>query len=400
MFRPLLIAALALLPHAGEAAVWKTTRHWDAEWENRYSAWVQSSWKLDTFRNKKSPYYGIYPDCADTVYAMRAIFASQNGLPFAVVDPSTSRSTITNEISKFDKHPEGPKRVTAYLNWLFGVLGTITRPADTYPVALKRSTVRAGGLMLAKESKHSYTIKALRDTGVPVLYYSTQANRGNLKERSWPSVGYLFSKGIKQPSGIRDFRLPQDLLKPVWEVPGYSDEQYKIAQNRWVPTVQARLAARNETAEEAIRRQMDDVCQLVTTRIDLVNEAAQKLAQIGNRCMNAQEFDDFSTPSRDGQTKAAFDDLSITLKDALKKNERLDATLREQVTNLFAGSAREEAGAQYCAVNYGSGKSMSLGEFRRRLFTGKISSNPNDPSAVRWGDVQGPSDRAKRCPVY
>jgi len=400
MLAKTLIALTLLMPTLSHAAVWETTRRWDAAWENRYAEWVQTNWKVDIFQNKKSPYYGLYPDCADTVYSMRAIFASQNGLPFAVTDPSTQKSTITNSISKFDAKPAGAKRVTAYLNWLYGVLGTITLPADTYPVAINRDAVHAGGLMLAKESKHSYTVKSVRETGVPVLVYSTQANRGDLKVRSWPSVGYLFSKGIKQPSGFRYFRYPEDLLKPVWEVPGYSDEQYKAPAAKWVNVMQAKLANRSESANEALRRQMDDACQLITTRIELVNEALGKMKQVGNRCFNAQEYDDFSTPSRDGQTKAAFEDLSATFKKAQGRNEAIDPALREQLANLFAGSAGEEAGAQFCPVAYGRGKTISIGELRRRLYAGLLSANPNDPLAVRWGETKGPSEHAKGCPVY
>lgn len=400
MLKKTLILVSILMPTLSHAAVWDTTRRWDAGWEKRYQEWVQTSWKVDIFQNKKSPYFGLYPDCADTVYSMRAIFASQNGLPFAVVDPSTQKGILTNDVKKFDKVAAGPKRVTAYLNWLYGVLGTVTLPADTYPVAINRESVHAGGLMLAKESKHSYTVKSIRETGVPVLVYSTQANRGDLKVRSWPSVGYLFSKGIKQPSGFRFFRYPEDLLKPVWEVPGYSDEQYKAPANKWVAVMQAKLANRKESADEALRRQLDDACQLITTRVELVNEALAKIKQIGDRCFNAQEYDDFSTPSRDGQTKAAFEDLSATLKKALGNNEAIEPGLKEQLQNVFADNAADEKGQQYCPVNYARGKTISLGELRRRLYRGMLSANPNDPLGVRWGETKGPSERAKRCPIY
>lgn len=400
MLKLALILASLVTPALSHAAVWETTRRWDGEWEKRYQAWVQTNWKVDIFQNKQSPYFGLYPDCADTVYSMRAIFASQNGLPFAVVDPSTQKTKLTNDIRKFDNVAAGPKRVTAFLKWIFGVLGTITLPNDTYPVAINRNTVAAGGLMLAKESKHSYTIKGIRETGVPTLIYSTQANRGDLKVRSWPSVGYLFSQGIKQPSGFRFFRYPEDLLRPVWEVPGYSEEQYATAAGKWVAAMQAKLARRKESANEALHRQMEDACQLLTTRVDLVNEAVEKMKAIGDRCFNAQEYDDFSTPSRDGQTKAAFEDLRLTLKNALGNNEPIDPTLREQLQNVFADKASGEKGAQFCSLTYAKGKTATLGELRRRLFTGMMSANPNDPLAYRWGELKGPSDRAKRCPVY
>lgn len=398
MLRSLLLLFFFLTGSVTQAAVWPTTSQWNGDWERRYEEWVKASFRTDIFRNAQSPFRGLYPDCADTVYSMRAIFASQNGLPFAFVDPSTQRTLISNEIQKFDALPAGAPRVAAFLKWTFGILGTSTLQNDTYPVAISRRTVRAGGLMLAKESKHSYIIKKLNETGVPVLYYSTQANTGDLKVRSWPSVSYLFSQGIKEPSGIRDFRLPEDLLRPVWEVPGYSNEQYLVGPNQWVGTMQSRLALRQESWDEIFARLLGDVCQLAETRVELVNNAQRKLNQIGDRCLTAAEFDDLSTPSRDHQAKLAFTELANAYQRARKKNVALPRVLSEQLANIFAPSASREAGAQYCPVKYG--RTISLGEFRRRLFGGLISSNPNDPLPVRWGEQPGPSERAQRCPSF
>ncbi len=393
----LTLLLFALIPSA-QAAVWETRNQWNPSWEERYENWVQKEWRVDIFTSSRSPYYGLSPDCADTVYSMRAIFAFENGLPFAFVDPSTQRTVISNEIRKFDEVPQGAQRVVRFLKWTYDILSTSSLPNDTYPVAISRDTVRAGGLLLAKESKHSYTIKKLNETGVPTLIYSTQANTGDLKVRSWPSVGYLFSQGIKQPSGIRDFRKQEDLLKPVWEVPGYSDEQYQVGANRWVQTMQSKLALRTESASELMERLMEDVCQLAQTRVELVAEAQRKIKSVGDRCFNAAEYDDLSTPSRDGQLKAAFQDLSAGYARVIKKNQKLSREMAEQLSNIFAKSARDEAGSQYCVVKYG--RKISLGELRRRIEANLISSNPNDTLEVRWGEEKGPSERAKRCPTY
>jgi hypothetical protein len=215
---------------------------------------------------------------------------------------------------------------------------------------------------------------------------------------SWPSVSYLFSQGIKEPSGIRDFRLPEDLLKPVWQVPGYSGEQYEVPANKWTSTIQSRLALRNESSVEALERAMDDLCQLSTFRVQVVNEAMKKLDQIGERCLTATEFDDLSTPSRDNQNRQAFQELAILYNRAIKKGEKLPPLLAEQLANIHASRASQERGAQFCALNYG--RTISLGELRRRFAAGMISSNPNDTLEVRWGEVRGPSDRAARCPFY
>jgi hypothetical protein len=396
-----LFFAIALLSSTpAQSAVWETLESWSPSWEARYEAWVKKEWRVDIFRNPKSPYKGPYPDCADTVYSMRAIFASQNGLPFAVVDPSNSRSAISNNISKFDHIEPGPKRLNAFLVWLYDILGTASLPADTYPVAITRQTVKAGGLLLAKESKHSYTIKEIKETGVPTLYYSTQGNTGDLKVRAWPSTSYLFAAGIKEPSGIRFFRYPEDLRKAVWQVPGYSQEQYQVSAEKWTATMQKKLALKEETSEQALRRLMADVCQLVTTRVDLVYEAEKKQAQINHACMNAKDYDDLSTPSRDGQIKAALHDLQEMYQSLAANESSLPEQLREELANIFAASASQERGAQYCAIKYRETPLLSLGEFRRSLLNGLVSHNPNDPAAKRWGDSAVSSDHAKNCPTY
>jgi hypothetical protein len=380
------------------AAVWETKSEWNSKWESAYEDWVKSSWRVDIFTNPRSPYYGLNPDCADTVYSMRAIFSFENGLPFAFVDPSTQRTIISNQIRKFDSTPEGSGRFLKFLSWSYDILATSTLPNDSYPVAISRETVRSGGFLLAKESKHSYTIKKVSETGVPVLIYSTQANTGDLKIRSWPSVGYLFSAGIKEPSGIRNFRKIEDLLRPVWEVAGYSNEQYQVKAERWVSTMQAKLALRTESAPELLKRLMEDVCQLAQTRVELVAEAQRRIRQVGDRCFTAAEFDDLSTPSRDGQTKAAFQDLSKAYKRALKKEAKLPREMAEQLANIFSDSMSRETSLQYCSINYG--RTTSLGELRRRFEADLISSNPNDTLEIRWGEDLGPSKRAKRCPSY
>lgn len=394
------VVSKGLAPGSTTAAVWETTNRWDENWEARYQQWVTTNWVTDIFTNPGSPYRGLLPDCADAVYSMRAIFASQNGLPFAVIDPSTRKTVLSNSATKFKSYQQGPERVTAFLFWLYDILGTTTLEEDSIPIAINRQTFHPGGFMLAKESKHSYTIKKLRDNGVPTLYYSTQANDGTLLVRSWPSEGFLFSEGIKNPSGIRYYRLPEDLLKPEWEVAGYSDEQYKFPAGHWIGTVQRLLQVRNETMSEELKRHMEDICQLVSTRVGLVAKADDWIQQNGNQCMGAQDYDDLSTPSRDRQMIQAYNDLTDSYTKALSQRASLPRELTEQVANIFAPSASKEKGAQFCRFNYANGRSMTLGEWRRRLAAGRYSSNPNEPNTIRWGDQRGPSGHANSCPQY
>lgn len=394
------VVSKGLAPGSTTAAVWAVRNQWDDSWEEKYKKWVATSWKVDIFTNPDSPYHGLLPDCADAVYSMRAIFASQNGLPFAVVDPSTMRTTISNATTKFKSYREGADRVTAFLFYLYDVMGTTTLPNDSIPIAINRDTIHPGGFLLAKESKHSYTIKSLRDTGVPTLYYSTQANDGTLLVRSWPSVGFLFSEGIKGPSGFRYYRLPEDLFKPEWQVAGYSDDQYKVEARTWIRDAQAALSLRGEQADEELKRHMEDVCSLVKTRVLMVSKAYDWQQANNDACMDAQSYDDLSTPSRDKQLKDAYNELATSFTRIVNEGTKLPTKLNQQMVNIFAKERKKEKGSTFCDFEYMQGSSMSLGEFRRRLFGGRISSNPNEPYTVRWGAARGPTEKATGCPEY
>jgi hypothetical protein len=72
----------------------------------------------------------------------------------------------------------------------------------------------------------------------------------------------------------------------------------------------------------------------------------------------------------------------------------------QAVADIFAAALRAEGGSGYCVINYAAGRSITLGEFRRRLDAGWISGNPNDPLTIRWGEEAGPSPKAQRCPKY
>ena len=68
------------------------------------------------FNDPKSPYYGISTDCADTAYALRAIFAFENKLPFAITNPSGNRGaslSLNNKSKKFDSAGPENKRPAA-----------------------------------------------------------------------------------------------------------------------------------------------------------------------------------------------------------------------------------------------------------------------------------------------
>ncbi|MCK6595573.1 MAG: hypothetical protein L6Q33_10260, partial [Bacteriovoracaceae bacterium] len=92
----IMLLMVFVFPTKINAVIWEDTRSWTLADEENFSAWMQSPAVNETmFTDSKSRYYGVNTDCADTAYAFRAIFAFENGLPFAITNPSGSRSGKT-----------------------------------------------------------------------------------------------------------------------------------------------------------------------------------------------------------------------------------------------------------------------------------------------------------------
>lgn len=408
------------------ADVWTATQEWSPAWEQAYSQWVKSEWNVDFFARKtlpngqKNPYHGLRVDCADTVYSMRLIFAYENKLPFVVQDPTTTNATISNRMGRWDGKNE-IERVRQFLYYIYNMMSTRSLANDTYPVAISNEAIRAGTLIkTTAKNHHSWTVKDILPIGVPWLVYNSVLGAGTsltLKQRqSWPNPDWVF-EGDATPAGtagFRAFRNPEYINKPVWTVPGYSEEQYRIPLAQWNATLQKRLALRQETDSQLTSRLLKGICDGAVDRINSVNEGLQFLKTFKNKCMDYPNYDNFSTPSRD---RRIFDDL-ISLRQAYKaiqlKNQGrdLDSNLKAQLNKIFPAilkTTSEEARlmvaqgnsqASLCAINYAPGKTIDLAEFKRRMFLGHLSNNPHDNLEQRWGEVSEPSNRAKNCPSW
>lgn len=422
MIRSILIAALLLVGNTAQAAVWTEVNQWSQAYEDRFAEWVKAEWRTDFFSRKNlpngqsNPYYGLRVDCADTVYSMRIIFAYENRLPFVAQDPTASGKTISNKMSRWDGQSE-INRVRNFLWYIYGVMSTRSLPNDTYPVAISRNTIRPGSLLAtSKKNHHSWTIKEILPIGVPYLVYNSVvgANSGfGLQERqSWPNPDWVFEGDFSPSSGagFRYWRPASSLNKPVWQVPGYSEEQFKVPLNKWVRHMQSRLALRQETDEQLINRLMQTSCVGFKDRVTSVNEGLDFLKK-NPKCMPYATYDTYSTPNRD---RRIFDDI-MSLRRAYKEilqingGNQLSPALKNQLNKVFPyislSAAQETArmqtqgttAASVCVVNYLPGRSMDLAEFKRRLFLGQISNNPHDSGEYRWGEVRGPLQRARSC---
>jgi hypothetical protein len=417
------LALITLLTISSQAAVWPTVHQWSPEMEQRYTEWVRQNWNINIFANptqrngQKNPYYGLRVDCADTVYSMRIIFSYENGLPFVVNDPSSSGKTLSSEMSRWDSQDQ-TSRIRNFLNYMYDNLSTHTLPNDTYPVAITPEAVHAGGLMMTVAlNHHSWSLQDVTAIGVPHLIFNSVIGSGTsvvLQERtSWPNPDWVF-EGNQTPAGNAGFRYwkpIQYLTTPNWQVPGYSEEQYIVRLVKWNDFGQNRLAVRKETDPAMMSRLMGVACDGAQSRVNVVRDAVAYVAKTGGACMTYDTYDNYSTPARD---QRVFDDIMAlrrSYRNILKANggNQLSQAVKDQLNKLYPFimdaavnetrkmAAQGVTAASVCPMDYVAGKRIDLAEFKRRIFAGLMSSNPLDDMQYRWGEVRGPSSRAKAC---
>lgn len=406
-----------------EAAVWSDVNQWSPAWEERFAEWVRTSWQVDFFsraslsNGQSNPYAGLRLDCADTVYSMRIIFSYENKLPFVVQDPTASGKTLSNKMSRWDGQSE-TSRIRNFLNFMYQTLSTRSLPNDTYPTAISREAIHSGSLiMTVAKNHHSWSVKEMLPIGVPYLVFNSTVGAGTgagLQQRqSWPNPEWVFEEDFSAAgnAGFRYWRPAAYINQPVWKVPGYSEEQYHIPLNKWVRTVQSKLALRQETDTQLLTRMMKTTCENLTGRVSAVNDGLSYLKGNSNKCMDYATYDIYSTPNRDQRSFDDFVALRRAYREILQANggNQLTAELKMQLAKIYPNITESSLSetqkmqpsainsASLCVTEYLPGKQMDVAEFKRRIYAGLISNNPHDDGAYRWGDLPGPSQRAKSC---
>jgi hypothetical protein len=248
-------------------------------------------------------------------------------------------------------------------------------------------------------SHHSWTIKYISDTGIPFLIFSSRPAKTVLFTRyEYPTTGFTFPNGLnpETEAGFLAFRQPQDLLKPVWDVPGYSLEQYDIPIKKWAKTVQNILKLADESFDEIVVRQLNSICDGARDRVIYVNDAIKYMNQV-HRCFDAVEYDDMSSPSRDARLFGSINDLRATYANLSKKNllSKLSGKVLNELQQVVEG-----ADGDYCLVKISSKTTITLNDIIQGFDRGWISSNPHDSLAARWGLTDEHSELALSCPVY
>jgi hypothetical protein len=401
MFQRIFFIVLALhffTLSTARADVWKDEREWEAKDEADYVKWVSSdSFNRRIFVEPTSPYVNLPTDCADVVYAARIIFAFEHKLNFrsynsAKEDGPFWKRTISNNSNLFDKYPEGPQRVKAFITYLGKYSDTkFLASEDSYPVALK--DIKAGDFYITEQPfgdttiRHTYLIKKVYASGIFDLYYSTLPYmvRELKVHRGLPLFGFS-----SEPFGFRRFKAPFELNMTEAELPSFSLEQFDFVKKVGSDNVLAEISKKIRTEEEGLQGRLDrligNLCRSMDDRIEAISEAQRFLKTVNGRCVSAAEFDNYSTPVKDQRIKSQIDVLS-QFWGAVVSQKRTAEFSKEKVaamnflTGLPNGNAVEHKKlcADYPQVP------VTVKQYKDLFEAGKISSHPNDTVELRWG---------------
>jgi len=382
------------------AAVWVSgNNYWNGAWEVKYQTWVRENWKPDFFLSKTKPqYYGIPHDCADAIYLMRATFAYENKLPFKVHNSvsKTKGQYLSNTMTNWDKLPED-QRFKAFAAYMNDRVGTRSLPNDSFPIALAQ--IKAGDLYV-EPGTHSYAMTGITETGIPAIMSSTTPASPKMMIQLYSFPFFIPHDSVGMSDGYRRFKWPRNIDKPSQQQPGFSNEQYVLAQKvglNYIPFTDAiakKLRRREEPLEEKTMRLLHSLCSFAKERVNYVNDGlafTTRLKSQGKRsCLTAAEYDQYSTPSRDKRLKRFFEEVrTIAYAGGSLTEDQVNAQVLARSifhSDLPDGILKELD--NFCGLAIypnDNSKHINLRNLWEAFEANKISSDPHAPFVNRWG---------------
>ena len=404
-----------------KAAIWKSTNQWSDTWESKYSQWFASEKvKINIFSDRKSPYFGLWGDCADTIYYLRAIFSHKHNLPFAIIHPlKKSPTLLSNENNSFDHLPK-KERFKKFMKMLSNLAGTFHLGAnDTYPISINK--IKPGDIYIfqlrtrkkRKIIRHAMGIKKVNPNGTLDYIYSSPRIKliNEMSEKKEDQKSDLIYKKMQDPlfaplnrlRGFRRFIWPRHLLKKREKGVVLKDswlQQSKMAnawgEDKFLKYVKKTLTKKKEDIEITLNRKINDICSLTKQRVKAVKEALDYKSKINNRCFSYSEFDIYSSPMMDYVLKKNFNFLRIMwLKN---KKEIKDEMIISTINSIFKNNGNYSYEShRVCPVNVDirGKKSLDLGQIYHRLRKGLLSPNPNHSLNLRWGTKRTSKSKCK-----
>lgn len=407
LLRALAIIALALATvlasHNAQAAVWTINQDWTLAKEDEFGRFlndITNDEVTDEGRLKShlfepgQPLHQIPVDCADFVYAVRIIFAAQNGLPFASKISNRGRLLDASR-SSWDSIPKD-KRLRAFLKDVIESTGTFSLVRDTVAVTeLSREHVKAGTIILAAPNVgHSWYVRGVRPTGIPELVFASVPAREELFYKDGlPRGEAVYSKlpAMDAKAGFRSFCIPGKSCPPST---GKAAATWKRHQD-WRPLVLRSLQVRPEPLIEAIGREIKNICRDTKGRVRLTYEAAEMKQKRGS-CLRNLDYYNYSTNNRDARFKEGFLDLWelwMTTNDLMDESRLTGRSLAkplvlvlDQISQIFSdGIIDESIEDVVCPVRIDDEIVLPLRDIRQHTIAGRLSPDPNETVRARWG---------------
>ena len=398
LFKLGVLAYVLLLSNVVNAKVWDSgNNYWNDSWEVKYQDWVAKEWKEDFLINqtKHPQFYRIPHDCADSIYLMRAVFSYQNKLPFKVHYLNKKNKYLSNTMTNWDKLPED-QRFRQFALFMNDRVGTRSLPRDSFPIALGQ--IKAGDLYV-EPGTHSYAMTGVTETGVTVLMNSTTpaSPKEMIKLYSFPF--FIPHDVVGMTDGYRRFKWPRNIDKPMQQQPGFSSEQYQIAHKaglNYVPftdVIAKKLQRRKEPLEEKTMRLMHSLCSFAKERVNYVNDGLKHLNKIraqGRQCMNAKEYDYYSTPSRDKRLYRFFQEVQkIAYEGGKMEEDKVNGqVLARSIFHPELPDGLLTELDNFCGLAIypnDNVKHINLRQMWEKLEKGIVSSDPHAPFDNRWG---------------
>lgn len=407
------LGSVAILGSLAMASVWESPNSWDEKRESEYSEWHRLNVKTNMFVDKASKYYGIETDCADFSYAVRAIYAFENGLPFVIRDTSNlkGKGVISNAMTRWDgKHMSPMGKFREFLDYIHKMVGTEALSDDTYPVAISRSQLLPGAIFLFSGNHlpgHSYQISEINRFGIPRIIHSTTPRKVRLLTEGWQFPSHYPAESTKvalYSDGYRRFKWPSQVWKSSLTLPQADLNQFKIARQfigQGDLDLNSPLAAINETLEKMLAleaetlqmksaRIFSNICTSLATRAEQVADSLDRQKELNGQCMDPKDFEGHSTPSRDAVVRAMYEDLKKVLDKADRQNTSFSE--KELLKSIFAGppsKQQREALKNRCPLSsFRGGPSKSdytLEDYYRLTKWSAFFSDPNANLDQRWG---------------
>lgn len=412
--KKLIFLLLMIVGVQTQAQVWVAEQSWSSSWQNKYAQWVASNVGPNFFKQLGGEYAKLRVDCADAHYALLAYFSFHNKLEFTV-----DNGNVTNMTTRFNNYTTSEQRLIALIKFMVSNLGTESLAhRDTYPVAI--NSLMPGDLFMYKVgtngnfTRHTYIIKNINPDGTFDVLYSTQdrMKKGLPLNRH---ASYMFTKaptnkGVDQNHwGFRRSKMPQHASIPQEQLSLSDFSQYSLARSvdnlGFFREVRRIHQSVQESPNMALKRNFNTVCSAVQDRVEIVTNGVRFVKSVGGRCLSYQEYDTYSTPSRDSGIKDNYRNFEIDFASVLQKGEqsRVDGNLLRVASVIFQKEKVSGQQAtpvyQQCPINTGLG-GINLAHFKQSLFAGRVSFHPNDTEGLRWGVSNEPRTRCEQFYGY